>query len=312
MARPPIGVTLPPSVRSTSFKKLTDATSAAERSGVWPGGPIGRLYGDARKRAARFKLEGAEVEQRSDLASVSPEVEGFAVLVVAAISLTLLSFGATTQPHWFVSVVEAVGLDGLSTRLDGAFFESDNRKFNGLAFWAVIQIGSYVVAPALLIRILLRRSLADYGLGLRPSLPDAAPYLLLLAVAAPFVAVASTTNVFQDKYPFLDLAVGQSLWPYMYLWWLLYAVQFAALEFFFRGFLIHGLVRSTGMLAVPIMVVPYTMLHFDKPLVEAVAAIVGGLVLGTLALKTKTVWWGALLHTSVALIMDALAIGWSQ
>ena len=86
-------------------------------------------------------------------------------------------------------------------------------------------------------------------------------------------------------------------------------MQFAALEFFFRGFLVHGLVPRFGYLAVVVMVVPYNMLHFGKPMPEALAAIVGGLVLGTLALRTRSIWWGAALHIAVAATMDVLALG---
>jgi membrane protease YdiL (CAAX protease family) len=56
------------------------------------------------------------------------------------------------------------------------------------------------------------------------------------------------------------------------------------------------------------MVVPYNMLHFGKPMPEALAAIVGGIVLGTLSLKTRSIWWGAALHISIALTMDVCAL----
>ena len=38
------------------------------------------------------------------------------------------------------------------------------------------------------------------------------------------------------------------------------------------------------------------------------AAIVGGLVLGTLAIRTRSIWWGAALHISIAVTMDLLAL----
>jgi membrane protease YdiL (CAAX protease family) len=94
----------------------------------------------------------------------------------------------------------------------------------------------------------------------------------------------------------------------MWCWWGLYALQFVALEFFFRGFLVHGLVPRFGWLAVPVMVVPYNMLHYGKPMPEALAAIVGGFVLGTLAIRTRSIWWGAALHISIAATMDLLAL----
>jgi hypothetical protein len=41
---------------------------------------------------------------------------------------------------------------------------------------------------------------------------------------------------------------------------------------------------------------------------EALAAIVGGIALGTLSLKTRSIWWGAALHIAVAATMDLLAL----
>ena len=84
-------------------------------------------------------------------------------------------------------------------------------------------------------------------------------------------------------------------------WWSLYALQFVALEFFFRGFLVHGLAPRLGWVSIFVMVVPYNMLHFGKPMPEAFVAIAGGVVLGTLSLRTRSIWWGASLHIAIAL-----------
>ena len=56
------------------------------------------------------------------------------------------------------------------------------------------------------------------------------------------------------------------------------------------------------------MVVPYNMIHYGKPFLEANAAIIAGIVLGTLALKTRSIWCGFLIHVSVAISMDLAAL----
>ena len=91
--------------------------------------------------------------------------------------------------------------------------------------------------------------------------------------------IASYTGAFQAKYPFYDLTAGEGLWPNMAMWWVVYGLQFMALEFFFRGFMVHGLKHRLGYMAIFVMVVPYNMLHFNKPVLEAVAAIGGAIVL---------------------------------
>ena len=90
--------------------------------------------------------------------------------------------------------------------------------------------------------------------------------------------------------------------------WVMYAAQLVALEFFFRGFMVHGLKHRLGYAAIFVMVVPYNMIHFEKPLLEAIGAIAGGVTLGTLSLKTRSIWWGAALHIAVAGVMDVLAL----
>jgi len=63
-----------------------------------------------------------------------------------------------------------------------------------------------------------------------------------------------------------------------------------------------------GFAAVFVAVVPYTMIHFHKPMPEAIAAIIGGIILGYLSLKTRSIWWGVAIHVAVAGTMDVLAL----
>jgi membrane protease YdiL (CAAX protease family) len=55
--------------------------------------------------------------------------------------------------------------------------------------------------------------------------------------------------------------------------------------------------------------VPYLMIHLVKPPIEALASIAGGLVMGTLAWRTKSIWWGVAVHVGVALVMDLMSLG---
>ena len=231
------------------------------------------------------------------------------VFVVAALALTcnnFLSDGA--HPAWAERALRLIGLSGLSDRLHDAMLVSSHRDFNQLAFWAVIMITTYVIPPVLMIRLVFRERVRDYGLRVKGILPHGRIYVALLAVAVPAILAASFSASFQEKYPFYQPAAGTSLWPHMYLWWGLYFLQFCALEFFFRGFMVHGLAPRLGWAAIFAMIVPYNMLHYGKPMPEALAAIVGGFVLGSLSLRTKSIWWGASLHISIALTMDLCAL----
>ena len=227
------------------------------------------------------------------------------VLVTAALVLTSINYA--TSPGWLVSILEAVGLDGPANQARGLFYGPD-KGFTTLVLWGVIQVLSYVAIPVFVVRVVFREKLAGYGLRFRGILRQGSTYLVLLALALPFIVLASNTAAFQAKYPFYDLAPGDSLWPRMILWWVVYAAQFVGLEFFFRGFLVHGLKWRLGYMAVFAMIVPYNMLHYEKPVLEALAAIAGGFVLGSLSLKTRSIWWGAGLHIAVAGTMDVLSL----
>ena len=231
------------------------------------------------------------------------------VFVTAAVALTCGNFLSDgSQPQWLERILRTVGLHSLAARLHDGMLVSAHRDFNQLAFWAVVVICAYVIPAVFVVKVVLREQLHDYGLRVRGILSHVRVYAAVYAIAAPVIIAASFIPSFQDRYPFFHPAAGHSLWPYMYAWWALYFAQFCALEFFFRGFLLNGIAPRLGWASIFAMALPYNMLHYGKPMPEALAAIVGGIALGSLSLKTKSVWWGAAIHISIAITMDVCAL----
>jgi len=250
-----------------------------------------------------------EADADSDLyRQVTPEAKStrdmVSILVASALVVTIGHF-AGQDGAWLSTFLRAIGLGAAA---DAANAWVTASQFNALAMWAIVQISSYVILPVMVIRLVIRSRLRDFGLTIRGSLSHAWVYALLLAISLVFIVPASTSAPFLAKYSFYQLGVDEPLWPYLWSWWILYALQFAALEFFFRGFMVHGLKLRLGYAAIFVMMVPYVMLHFQKPLLEALAAMFGAVVLGTLSLKTRSIWWGAALHISIAGTMDVLAL----
>lgn len=175
-----------------------------------------------------------------------------------------------------------------------------------LALWVFVRLVGFFVLPALAVRLVLRESLRAHGLGVRGLAAHLPSYGLMFLLVLPFVVLASRQPVFTSYYPFYRLA-GES-WLDLGVWELLYALQFVGLEFFFRGFLLRTCFRSLGTHAVYVAALPYTMIHFTKPLLEVLAALPAGIALGFLALRARSIWGGALLHVAVALTMDTLAL----
>ena len=178
-----------------------------------------------------------------------------------------------------------------------------------MCWWSGTQIFFYLVVPLVFVA-LTRGSLADIGWKASGTSSHWKIYVGLLAVAVPFVVAASFSAEFQIRYPLYDIVPGQvGVWEDLAIWWPFYFAQFIAVETFFRGFLVIGLARRFGGASVLLATVPYLMIHFVKPPAEAAASIVGGIVMGTLALRTRSVWWGVGLHIAVAVLMDVLSLG---
>jgi membrane protease YdiL (CAAX protease family) len=57
-----------------------------------------------------------------------------------------------------------------------------------------------------------------------------------------------------------------------------------------------------------LMVLPYALIYIHKPFPEALTSIVAGLVLGFLALKSRSIWPGILVHTTIAFSTDLFSL----
>ena len=257
-------------------------------------------------------VEGADAGSRLALereGSRRLDRESAIVLLTAVLCLTLIQFfGRPGALDTWRDVCRVLHLEGVYAALERYMYTGPQTRFHGRVFWSVTRALGFLLIPGLVVVGVLRRPLADFGLRARGILPHLWIYLAMLALIAPAVIIASYTGPFQATYPFYRLVPGEPLWPRFWLWELLYASQFVGIEFFFRGFLVHGLKRRMGYAAVWVALVPYTMIHFEKPLAECLGAIVAGWVLGTLSLRTGSMWWGAVIHTVVAWGMDLLSL----
>jgi len=173
-------------------------------------------------------------------------------------------------------------------------------------WWGFIHLIGYVVIPMLVIKLVLKQRVMDNGLRLEDTRRYGFWYLALAAPIVFFAYFASFSQDFLNTYPFYRLAFRSGF--DLLAWEVIYLSQFVFLEFFFRGFLLHACRPAFGANAVFVMCVPYLMIHFAKPWPEATGAILFGLFLGILALRSRSIWGGAAVHMTVALSMDMLAL----
>jgi membrane protease YdiL (CAAX protease family) len=262
-------------------------------------------------------LRRANEETRVYLASpASQGVDGktVAVLLTAALALSMQYYLCRVdEARAATGLLDQIGLSGAAEWARARLDRLTPGGIDRWTYWALVCFLSYTILPALLIRLVFRERLADYGVKLRGAFTDGWVYLVMLVVVGPLVWVASHNPQFQEHYPFYQLPRGDPLWPNFWRWELVYGLQFVGVEFFFRGFLVYGLKRRFGAYAIVVMTVPYCMIHFGKPLPETLAAIFAGLALGFMSLRTRSIVLGVAIHMTVALSMDFASMwqkGW--
>lgn len=176
----------------------------------------------------------------------------------------------------------------------------------GYVWWTSCHFIGFVLLPWLVIRLCFKQRMRDFGWRFNETALHWRGYLLLLCPILVFVVLVSFGEDFVSHYPFYKLA-GRS-WFDLLAWEVLYLSQFVFLEFFFRGFVLQALRPAIGANAVWVMCVPYLMIHFPKLWLEATGAILFGLFLGILALQSRSIWGGVLVHAGVAVSMDIAAL----
>jgi membrane protease YdiL (CAAX protease family) len=194
--------------------------------------------------------------------------------------------------------------DGL---LEGLVNVGKYDQLYGYAWWAFARVVGYVFIPLPLWKLLFPRdSLLDMGFRLKGVLRHWWIYGACLGLVLLVMLAVARQPDFGTYYPFYKLASRS--WFDLLVWEALYFAQFLALEVFFRGWMLGAWRKTLGSGAIFAMTLPYCMIHYGKPYLEANGAILAGIFLGSLSMKTKSIYAGFLVHITVALLMDLLAL----
>lgn len=234
-----------------------------------------------------------------------------AVFAIAGLLLTAQEYygggrfyGEYIRP-WLreIEVAQIKSPGGLGQYVDTRFYG----ELYSYVWWALTRIAGYTVLPLAAWKLLFPKdSLLDMGLRTKGFVKHAWIYGVCLLVVVPCVFAVSRSPEFATYYPFYKLCSRS--WLDFVVWEVLYIAQFFALEVFFRGFMLTPLKRSMGTSAIFAMCVPYVMIHYGKPYLEASVAFIAGVALGSLSMRTKSIYSGFLVHVTVAILMDSLAL----
>ncbi|MBS4033695.1 MAG: CPBP family intramembrane metalloprotease [Ignavibacterium sp.] len=165
------------------------------------------------------------------------------------------------------------------------------------------------VIPFLMIKILFRDSLSEYGL----SIGDYKSGFTFIVWLFPLITIlllypSSNMQEMINYYPF-DKQAGDSIFAFLRFELFRLVFFYSAWEFFFRGFMLFGLRKYVGdWLAICIQTIPSCLWHIGMPTGEIFASIIGGILFGVMALKTNSILYPMILHFLIGATLDFLIV----
>ena len=193
------------------------------------------------------------------------------------------------------------------THLAGYFDNLPLVESHPYYYWFLSTALTLFLIPVIVAIFGTKQRLTDYGIRLGKQkvgwIVTLAAWILMIPLVIMAVKVYPS---FVDKYPFCK-AVAIS-WLAFLPYQLAYGVYMFSWEFFFRGFMLFGLEKRFGNYSILIQTIPFAVMHFSKPLPEALGSIIAGLLLGVLALETRSFVYGAAIHWLVAITMDTVCV----
>ena len=188
--------------------------------------------------------------------------------------------------------------------------------FNGLSnypfvyiieffYWYIGDFVVYFVIPFLIIKLIFKEKIADYGItfgDVNAGIKISAVFILIMI---PFIWLLTAQQSFSLTYPLLYQA--RDSWKIFFIYESGLFFYLIAWEFIWRGFMLFGLKEKFGYYAVLIQMLPFVILHDGKPPLETFGAIAGGLALGILAYRTRSIYYCVITHSVIMFSIDLIS-----
>ena len=163
----------------------------------------------------------------------------------------------------------------------------------------VERVGTYLIIPLLIIILLFRDRPAAYGFQIGNWREGLKWTAVILGVGLPVLYLSARTPAMIEYYEQLGGSVPQVI--------LNAALDLVGWEFFFRGFLLFGLLRVAGPIAVVFQAVPFALAHLGKPELETMSTIFGGTLFGWVAWRSDSFLYPFLIHCGVYITVVLVA-----
>lgn len=214
-----------------------------------------------------------------------------ATIILLLSPLLLVTWKYFGSPDFYAKSLAPFGLLWDDPRATGAVY----------SFLAALVLMGLI--PALVVKLVFGESLADYGVQLGDRASTVRTSLLLGPVFLLMGYLASRDPTVVAQYP-INPSAGASHARFG-IHALTYLAFYVGWEFHFRGFLQFGLRGSMGSAnALLVQVMASCLVHLGKPASETYASILGGILWGLVAYRTRSLLSGLLQHFVLGLSLD--------
>jgi CAAX protease family protein len=161
----------------------------------------------------------------------------------------------------------------------------------------------YLLIPLFIVGVIFGEPASNYGFRLGDWRRGLKATALVILLAVPILYGAAHTDAMTRYYagaarqdPAVIIARA--------------AIELFGWEFLFRGFLLFGLLRALGPIAVVIQAVSFALAHLGKPEIETLSTIFGGTLFGWIAWRSRSFLYAFLVHWFILSFVTLVAQGW--
>lgn len=173
-------------------------------------------------------------------------------------------------------------------------------------YWFISDSITLFIIPLIIIKFLLNEKVSNYGLKFGDYKTGLNYFFIFTLFILIFTFFLSSIPEFAKNYPFLKSAKYD--WKIFIIFETAALVYMFAWEFIWRGFMLFGLEEKFGMNAILIQMLPFVILHNGKPFAETFSAIIGSILLGYIAIRTRSIFYGVAIHFILFFSMDLFVV----
>jgi len=215
------------------------------------------------------------------------------ILLVTPILLVTFKYYGSKQ--WYFDVLRDWIVIGSDPEMTAALY---------VFFSSFLLFG---LIPLLIIRYVFNEPVSSYGL----QMGDTSFGWKSVAILGPLFVLSafpsSTMPDFLSEYP-LYPGAGTTTGTFA-IHALTYLVFYIGWEIYFRGFMQFGLRASFGdWNSILIQVMASCLVHIGKPAAETYSSILGGLVWGILAFRSRSIVYGLVIHWLLGVALDLFIV----